>query len=171
MPLPAKFIHTHYYLITGQYTYAGDLVLIPQVLYFFPVADLEVERNKRAGYGGYFGAAAHGLAFIAAHAIQTGYGSYVEKHGLWRPGITAEQFRSAADEHIARVKADRTTATFTDHLPFPTRIEAKEMSQHRLGAMGTLSFHGQSDVHDLKVGLRRKKQLREALWESGIMKF
>jgi hypothetical protein len=111
------------------------------------------------------------LAFIAAHAIKAGYGSYVEKHGLWRPGMNAEQFRQIADEHIARVKAGRTPTTFSEHLPFPTRIDAKEMSQHRLGAMGTLSFHGQSDQHDLKVGLRRKKQLRDALWESGIVKF
>lgn len=171
MPLPAKFTNTHYYLITGQYTYAGDLVVIPQTLYFFPQADLEAERNKRSRVAGHFGLAGFALAYLATSLIQTGYGSYVEKHGLWRPGITAEQFRSIADEHIERVKADRTTATFSEHLPYPTRMGAKEMSQHRLGATGTLSFHGQSDVHDFKVGLRRKKQLREALWESGIVKF
>jgi hypothetical protein len=170
MPLPVKFTNTLYYQILGQYTYAGDLVLVPRTLYFFPQVDLEAERNKRSQVGRHFGIAGFALTYIAATAIKTGYGSYLENHGLWGPGITAEQFRQLADAHIAQVRSERTTATFSEHLPFPTCIQVDEISQAKTGATGTLSFYAQSDNHDFKVGFRRKKQLRDALGESGVVK-
>jgi hypothetical protein len=50
-------------------------------------------------------------------------------------------------------------------LPLPTHVSIEEISDIKLSLTGKLSFLAQSDNHDFNIGLRRKKRLRDALWE------
>lgn len=161
MPLPAKFNNVHYYRIAGAYTFAGDLVIARDALYFFPNRDLVTENIKRGGR--HQGAIASAVRedFHRQH-------SYLVKHGLWRDGDTDEQFRRKADAHIAELRAQSKPADFSETLPIPTRITAAEVRGLKVGFMGVLSFEAQSDRQDFKVGVTRKKRLREALWEGGF---
>ena len=95
--------------------------------------------------------------------------SYVSHNGLWETGISDEQLKRKADAYISALK-ERKRKGFAESLPLPMRVNAEEISNLKLSLTGKLSFLAQSDNHDFNIGLRRKKRLRDALWEAGLIK-
>lgn len=76
----------------------------------------------------------------------------------------------SADALNAKLKAQRKSKGFAESLPLPTRVSENELSNMKLSLTGKLSFFAQSDNHDFNIGLRRRKRLRDALWEAGLIK-
>jgi hypothetical protein len=83
--------------------------------------------------------------------------------------MSDELFRANADAFIAWLKQQRGSQNYSQ-LPLPTRVEAQEISNPKLTRSGKLSFLAQSDNHDFKIGWRRGKRLRNALWEADLVK-
>jgi hypothetical protein len=165
MPLPAKFSGVSYYLILGEYSYLGELVIIPQTLYFFPELDLVAGRMG----GDFTNESSRGEAkAIFRFIVNLFRGSYLERNGLWRKGIGAEEFREKADAFIGAAEEDGPTSSFSTSLPPPTRIQAGEVTEIHAGSLGSLSLTARSDRHDFLVGWLARKKLRTALAEDGF---
>jgi hypothetical protein len=164
MSLPVNFHNVQYYRISGRYTFAGDLFIARGVIYFFPEVDLAEQRRKRMEYVPHH----FGLVVLLIMYLVQKMDSYVTRKELWEEGISDEQFQKRADAYIEALKVERREKGFSESLPLPTRVSAGELSGIKLSATGRLSFSAQSDNHDFKIGLRRKKRLRDALWEGGL---
>lgn len=163
MGLPVKFSNVHYYLISGRYTFAGDLFISRGAIYFFPEVDLAEQRRRSfEDAPRHFGV----FVFLIVYLAQK-INSYSPRNELWEEGMTDEQFRKKADAYMEMLKEERRHQRFSA-LPLPTRVCAGEFSGIKLSATGRLSFEAQSDRHDFNIGLIRKKRLRDALWEAGL---
>ena len=162
--MPTKFSNTHYYRIAGRYIFGGDLFIVREAIYFFPEVDLSDQRNEAELY------LPHELSLVASTLVYLAQRMSLYTSGsddLSKKGLSDEQFRKKADASIWELKGKRMHKSFTDTLPVPTRISVDEISGMRLSVMGRLSFSAQSDHHDFNVGLRRRRRLRDALWEMG----
>ena len=137
MTLPAKFNNVQYYLISGQYSFAGDLIVTRGVLYFFPHTDLEAQRiknsSRHSGGGLVGGLVADAIYAGVDAAAMAAKGSYLSKHGLWHEGDTDEQFRQRADAHMVELKEQRKKERFSESLPIPTRIATDEIRNLKMG--------------------------------------
>lgn len=163
--MPIKFSNAHYYRIAGRYIFGGDLFIVRGAIYFFPEVDLSDQRNHAAEV------VPHDWGLIVSTVVYLSQKATLFASGtvdLSRKGMSDEQFRKDADAHIRELKAKRTYKPFAASLPLPTRISAEEISGMRLSLTGRLSFSAQSDNHDFNVGLRRRRRLRDALWEMGL---
>lgn len=173
MPLPLMISGVHYYQIAGRYIFAGDLFVTRGTIYFFPMIDLEDQRNRIAkrvpNQLGLF-------VVVGTYLFQKLSTSYLSSNNLWEEGISDEQFRKKADAYIEAMKEERgdklLSSTRGDSvlLPLPTRVKADEISHLKLTFASRLSFYAQSDSHDFNIGLLSKKRLRDALWEGGLGK-
>jgi len=167
MTLPLRLTSTHYYRVSGRYLFAGDLFIARRVLYFFPVVDLADQRSQA------------GAELPDSLRLVVWLGTYVSQFfdlcdsvpqpELWKPGMSDELFRANADAFISWLKQQRGSQNYSQ-LPLPTRVEAHEITSPRLTRSGKLSFLAQSDNHDFKIGWRRGKRLRDALWEADLVK-
>ena len=164
MGLPIRLRNVHYYRIAGKYIFAGDLFITRSRMYFFPEVDLEEQRSEITQQ------LPHELALfaIALLYVSQRVGSYMPRTDFWKPSMTNEQFQKEADEYIEELKSIRRNSAFGETLPLPIRVEAGDISNMNLTFIGRLSFSAQSDTHDFNIGLRRKTQLRNALWEAGL---
>ena len=165
MALPVKFEGVHYYRVAGRYIFAGDLIIARGAIYFFPQVDLEQQKEEATQH------LPHQLAFVVLTIM------YLLRNLIPQPtrnlseeGTSGEEFQKRADAEIAQLKAERKPKAFAESLPLPTRVSAIELSNLKLSRTGKLSFMAQSDNHDFNVGLIRKKRLRDALWEAGLIK-
>ena len=165
MALPIKLSGVHYYRIARRYIFAGDLFIARGTLYFFPEVDLAEQRSESTRH------LPHQLAFLVLVMVYLAQNikSYASRNDLWQEGISDDQFKKKADVYIAALKEERRRKGFSETLPLPTRVNADEISNVKLGLTGRLSFLAQSDKHDFNIGLRRKKRLRDALWEAGLI--
>jgi len=166
MSLPIKIRNVQYYRIAGKYIFAGDLFITPGTIYFFPEIDLEEQRNAAAEW------LPHDLA-IAVHLvmyISQKFGSYSSRTDFWRQGISNEQLKASANIYVSQLKANKQAYPNIKAMPLPTVVAVPDVSAMTLSLTGRLSFSAQSDTHDFNVGLRRKKQLRDAIWEAGFGK-
>jgi hypothetical protein len=166
MGLPIKFNNVHYYRIAGRYIFAGDLFIARRTLYFFPEVELAEQRRQSVEF------VPHHLALfvLAIMYLAQKVNSYASRNDLWEEGISDEQFQRKADAYIEELKKERKDKDFSASLPLPTRVGVGEISDVKLSPAGKLSFSAQSDTHDFNIGLRRKKRLRDALWEGGLSK-
>ena len=163
--MPIKFSNAHYYLIAGRYIFGGDLFIVRGAIYFFPEVDLSEQRNEVAE------AMPHNWGLVVSTAVYLSQKASLFTSGtidLSRRGMSDEQFRKDADTRIGELKVKRTHKGFAESLPLPTCIRADELSGMRLSRTGRLSFSAQSDNHDFNVGLRRRRHLRDALWQMGL---
>lgn len=161
--MPIKFSNAHYYRIAGRYTFGGDLFIVRGAIYFFPEVDLSDQRNEVAAV------MPHDLGLVVSTAVYLSQKASLFASStvdLSRRGMSDEQFRKDADARIGELKWTR--KSFGKSLPLPTRISADEISGMRLSRTGRLSLSAQSDNHDFNVGLRRRRRLRDALWEMGL---
>jgi hypothetical protein len=167
MPLPVKLRNVYYYRIAGKYIFAGDLFITRDKLYFFPEVDLEEQRAEISNKLPF-----HDLRIAAEMVmyVTQKFGSYTSSTHFWQPNITNDQFQFHATQCVEQKKAAKRGDTSGKLLPAPTVVTAKEVSNLKLGLAGVLSFSAQSDTHDFKIGLRRKRSVRDALWEAGFGK-
>jgi hypothetical protein len=166
MGLPVKFNNVHYYRISGRYIFGGDLFIARRTIYFFPEVDLAEQRTKSSEYLPHRFA----LIMLAIMYLVQKLGSYASRNDLWEQGISDEQLQKKADAYIEELKDERRDKVFSESLPLPTHVSIDEISDIKLSLTGKLSFLAQSDNHDFNIGLRRKKRLRDALWEGGFGK-
>ncbi len=166
MSLPIKLSGVHYYRIAGRYIFAGDLFIAHGTIYFFPEVDLAEQRERSTRHVPYKLSL---LVLVMVYLVQN-FKSHVSRNGLWEEGRPVEKFQKKADAYIEALKEERRQKGFSETLPLPTRVNADEISNLKLGLTGKLSFLAQSDNHDFNIGLRRKKRLRDALWEAGLIK-
>lgn len=162
--MPVRFRNVHYYRISGRYTFAGDLFISRGCIYYFPEVDLARQRSNAAH------AMPHQLTLVAWAAVYLAQrvSSYASREGLWEEGISDEQFQKKADAYIEGLKGEWGHKDFAESLPLPNRFGAGEISDMKLSLTGKLSFLAQSDKHDFNIGLRRRRGLRDALWEGGL---
>ena len=164
MALPIRFRNVHYYRIAGKYIFAGDLFITRGNLYFFPEVDL-AEQREEIGH-----VVPHELGLLLAAVVYVAQkvGSYQSRVDFWTDHMSNEAFERQAAEYIQGLKLKRQYQAFGKTLPVPTHVRSAEVSDIRLTSFGKLSFRAQSDAHDFNVGLRRRRQLRDALWEAGL---
>lgn len=163
MALPVRIRNVHYYRIAGHYTFAGDLFIARGGLYFFPEVDLAEQREKVSRH------VPHelGLLLLAITWLAQRAGSYWSRTEFWQDGMTHDMFQTAAAAYIEKLKWERFNKALVT-LPLPTHVRSDEISGIRLTPRGVLSFSAQSDTHDFNIGLLRKKEVRNALWEAGL---
>lgn len=167
MTLPIRFRNVHYYRIAGKYIFAGDLFISRGQLYFFPETDLEEQRTQATRH------LPHELSFLVlgiVYLAQQLNGSYSSRIQFWQEGISHEQLRMEVNAYIEKLRIERSLASFGRTMPLPMRVGVDEISDMKLSATGKLSFSAQSDTHDFNIGLFRKKRLRNALWEAGLVR-
>ena len=163
MVLPVTFANVHYYRIAGRYIFGGDLFIARGSLYFFPKVDLAQQAEE-------VGHVSHELALLmhtVRYMIQR-VGFSMSRTEFWEEGLPDEKFQNEATAYIDRLKEQRRDKAFSQTLPLPIHVCTNEISGMKLTPAGRLTFSAQSDTHDFNVGLLRKKQLRNALWEAGL---
>lgn len=167
MVLPIRFRNVHYYRIAGRYIFAGDLFITRGNLYFFPEVDL-AEQREEIGH-----VVPHELGLLLAVAVFVAQKirSYHSRVDFWTDRMSNEAFEKQAAVYIQDLKFKRQYQQFGKTLPVPTHVSSAEVSDIKLTSFGKLSFRAQSDDHDFNVGLRRRTQLRDALWEAGLGRF
>jgi hypothetical protein len=165
--MPVKFNNAHYYRIARRYIFAGDLVIVRGAIYFFPEVDLSDQRNEMAEVLPHDLGLAVSMVVYLAQKVSLLASATVD---LSKKGMSDEQFRKDVDARIGELKRIRALRRDAESLPLPTRVGADEISDMRLSRTGRLSFSAQSDNHDFNVGLRRRRRLRDALWEMGLGK-
>jgi hypothetical protein len=164
MGLPVKFNNVHYYRISGRYIFAGDLFIARRTLYFFPEVDLAEQREKATEYlPHHFALWALAIVYLAQKV-----NSYESQNDLWKEGMSDEQFQKKANAYVEELKEERRRKDFSESLPLPTVVRVGEISDIKLSPTGRLRFLAQSDDHDFNIGLRRKRRLRDALWEGDL---
>ncbi|HEX6044617.1 MAG TPA: hypothetical protein VFZ22_09035 [Pyrinomonadaceae bacterium] len=164
MALPVRIRNVHYYRIAGHYTFAGDLFIARGSLYFFPEVDLAEQREKVSRH------VPHelGLLLLAITWLAQRAGSYSSRTEFWQDGMTHERFQIEASAHLDKLKLEKLSKAPSVTLPLPTHVRAEEISGIRLTPRGVLSFRAQSDTHDFNIGVLRKNQVRNVLWEAGL---
>ncbi|MEO6392540.1 MAG: hypothetical protein ABIP75_11855 [Pyrinomonadaceae bacterium] len=166
MTLPTRFSNVTYYLISGEYSFAGELVLSKQTLYFFPFEDLVGQRMDETFDDPQSLKGEVKWLFKTFKGLVRG--TPFERMGIWHKGISDEQFRTRADACIAGETTEASLAVSRASLPSPSRFLLGEMSNLGVSAQGGLSFATQSDQHDFLVGWWGRKKLRAALQEAGF---
>jgi|GEM_PF-1344761 len=162
--VPIRFRNVHYYRVAGKYIFAGDLFITRGRLHFFPEVDLEQQREKLSHVFPH----ELGLFLVAMTYLAQRVGSYKSRVNFWKDGMSDEEFQRKAAVYVDDLKLRYLNHEFGKTLPLPTYCCTAEISDMKLTAAGKLSFHAQSDTHDFYIGLRRRKQLRNALWEAGL---
>ena len=165
MSLPIRFRNVNYYRIAGKYIFSGDLFITRGAIYYFPEVDLDEQREKITQM------MPHELALLISAVVyitQKFGGSYLSRTQFWKEGLSPEEFEKHAAHHIQHLKVEKACASFAKTLPLPLRVSASETADMNLSPTGRLSFTAQSDRHDFRIGLSRKKRVRNALWEAGL---
>jgi len=165
MGLPIRFRNVNYYRIAGKYIFAGDLFITRETIYFFPEVDLEEQRERISHQ------LPHDFALLVVAVLyitQKFGGSYLSRTKFWKEGLPPEEFEKYASVYIEHLKAEKAYAAFAKTLPLPMRVSRREITDMKLSATGRLSFTAQSDRHDFRLGLLKKKRVRDALWEAGL---
>ena len=165
MGLPIRFRNVNYYRIAGKYIFAGDLFITRDTIYFFPEVDLEEQRERISHQ------LPHDFALLVLAVLyitQKFGGTYLSRTEFWKQGLRPEEFEKHAAVYIEHLKAERAYAAFAKTLPLPMRVGGCEITDMKLSPTGRLSFTAQSDRHDFRLGLFKKKRVRDALWEAGL---
>ena len=161
--LPIKFRNVHYYRVAGHYIFGGDLFIARGSLYFFPQVELAKQEEE-------VGHVSHELALLihAGRYLIQRMGFSMSRTELREVRLTDEKFQNEATASIRRLKEERRDKAFSETLPLPIHVRTNEISGMKLTPAGRLTFSAQSDTHDFNVGLLRKNQLRNAIWEAGL---
>ncbi len=173
--LPVSFKNVAYF----NNSYLGDLVVLPEVLYYFPHTNIEGERNRRSHSAN--GGLAHfgllGLLILAVINVSQRFirspSSDTEstanrvriKQVLQETDASAIQ--KQLDDLYVQAKNENIKIGEFD-LPKPMRFRKSEVKN--MSAGGKLKFDTEYDDHDFIVGFFKTKQLREALWMAGFLR-
>jgi len=165
MSLPIRVRNVNYYRIAGKYIFSGDLFITRNTIYFFPEVDLEEQRERISHH------LPHDFAvfvWVVLYITQKFGGAYLSRTKFWKEGLLPEEFEKHAAVYIDHLKAEKAYAAFAKALPVPIRVGRSEITDMKLSPTGRLSFTAQSDRHDFRLGLFKKKRVRDALWEAGL---
>ncbi|HKS40054.1 MAG TPA: hypothetical protein VJX74_05520 [Blastocatellia bacterium] len=170
--LPLFLDNIHYYKMDGKFSFSGDLIITPKIIYYFPHTDLEQERINRGSEvePGFFGSEALGNFFKNALTnfglIQPINRPKSWKTVMWKWGDPVEVLQSRLDALIAELKhSARHNPEFTSSLPIPCRFMTNVVKQMNIDKDGVLSFEADYDRHDLNIGNEKKRDVQEALLE------
>lgn len=165
MGLPIRFTSVNYYRIAGKYIFAGDLFITREAIYFFPEVDLDQQREKITRYVPHNFAL---LVFLVLYIKGKFGGFYLSRTKFWREGLLPEEFEQHARLYMECLRAEKAHAAFAKTLPLPIRIGAKEITDMKLSPSGRLSFTAQSDRHDFRIGLIKKKTSAQRVVGGGL---
>lgn len=171
--LPLFFDNIHYYKMDGKFSFSGDLIITPKIIYYFPHTDLEQERINRGSEvePGFLGSEALGSLF---RNILTNFGLVQPinqpkpwKMVMWKWGDPVEVLQSSLDALISESKRNaRHNPEFNASLPIPFKFMADTIKQMSIDKEGVLSFEAGYDRHDFNIGNEKKRDLQEALLEA-----
>ncbi len=170
--LPLFFDNIHYYKMNDKFTFSGDLIITPKIIYYFPHTDLEQERINRGSEAGpgFLGSEAFGNLF---RNVLTNFGLIQPinhykswRTVMWKWGEPVEILQSRLDALIAELKHNaRHNPEFTSSLPIPGRFMTNAIKQMNIDKEGVLSFEASYDKHDFNIGNEKKRDLQNALSE------
>ena len=169
MKLPLSIDDVPYY----NASYKGDLIIVENVIYYFPHSDLTQEGIERMTKSNPIPLALR-ISIKLASGLLSGFGyitglkgsnrSRIRKAGLWKVGDSCESLQMKLDMHISNMKKEKQPEMkFSSSLPMPERFHSDEVTNMTLSSTGLLRFDAHYDIHDFKVGLIRKSLLRGAL--------
>jgi len=174
--LPVFFHNIPYYKMDDRFSFSGDLIITPGIIYYFPHTDLEQERIYRGGKSeaGFLGSETLGDLFSKVLTNfglrQTTIGSRSWKTVTWKWGDPIEVFQSRLDALIVASKQKTTdNSDFSLTLPGPSRFVANSIRQMNIDRGGMLTFEAFSDQHDFNIGVEKKRDLQAALLEGGFV--
>jgi len=167
MTLPISIDDVPYY--NGSYN--GDLIIIEEVIYYFPHTDLTqeyIDRTTKSRMPLALRLLANVLSSVGnLTGLKGSNRSRIRKKGLWKSGDSCGSLQQTLDTHIStRKKEKQPEMSFSSSLPMPERFHRDEVQNLTLSSIGVLSFDAHSDSHDFKIGLVRKGLLRAALAEA-----
>lgn len=173
--LPLFFDNIHYYKMDNKFTFSGDLIITPRIIYYFPHTDLEQERINRGSdlEPGFLGSEALGGLF---RNMLTNFGLIQPvnrpkswKTVMWRWGDPVEVLQSRLDALISELKQSvAQNLDFASSLPIPSRFISNAIKQMNIDKAGLLSFEASYDRHDFNIGNENKRDLQDALLEGGF---
>lgn len=183
MPLPLSIDNVP----TADRSIIGDLVITNTVIYFFP-------HTVRSGKGSLktTGSLVELLTVFGEHAASivwswAGFGlacliplakfqlqqttnkSRLRKSGLWKAGDSSLILQMRLDAFISEsAQKHRSIEELSSSLPMPQRFSRAAVQRMRVSMAGKLKLDTRYDTHEFRVGLRRSRLLRDALWEAGF---
>jgi hypothetical protein len=164
------------YKIAGSYAFKGSLILTEGVIYFFPLK--HIRKTKPPDFDNAAFAGLVSQAPFASLAIR-GTGASLDDSislfdrpalnlkTLWLNKPSDEELKRILDGHIAELRQYTFHSSYD--LPAPSRYSQAVVRNLALSAMGMLRFETEFEDHIFKIGILRKKKLRQALTESGFM--
>lgn len=179
MRLPISFDHVPYF----RNQFRGDLIITSGVIYYIPhtnVAAEKLEKKDRmpkklsiaAAFLGLDGLAQLGGVVLNVKerlSRSTINQPQLKTTGLWSELVESPQLQKHLDSYISALKQEPPSITnFEYSLPRPLRYAQGEIKNLRLGYV-SLRFDTDYDSHDFRIGLRRKRLLRQALRQGGFL--
>lgn len=173
LKLPISFDNVTYF----DNTYLGDLIITQGVIYYFPHANVEKERqNKRDRVGivtrhfGLLGLLIN-LSIMGFWRLVEGGGvsvnrSRLKTNGVWKDVDDNKKTQMQLDSYIAEVKKEPIDIGEYG-LTKPMRFAKADVKNIKVGS--TLKFDTEFDNHDFKIGVFKKKMLKDALWFGGFL--
>ena len=167
MTLPMSFDSVSYF---GD-EYRGDLIITHGVIYYFPHTNMALQKRE-AGYGhptalGLIGVLLDLISPFLRELVATTNEPDLRDVGLWRDGESSQSLQARLDAHLAEVKKQQPQVLQYEYrVPKPMRFALAEIKN--LSMRGGLTFDAAYDTHDFSIGFRRKRLLRDALWEGGF---
>lgn len=167
MTLPMSFDNVSYF---GD-EYRGDLIITQGIIYYFPHTNMALQK-KEMGYGSFAGLGLLGVLLdlispFLRELVATTNKPDLRDVGLWRNGESSQSLQARLDAHLAEVKKQPLEILQYEYrMPKPMRFAVDEIKN--LSVRGGLTFDSAYDTHDFSIGFRRKRLLRDALWEGGF---
>lgn len=173
LKLPISFDNVTYF----NNTYLGDLIITQGVIYYFPSANVEKERQNNRGkvemvtrHFGLLGLLIN-LSVMGIWRLVEGGGisvnrSRLKTKGVWKDADDNQKTQTQLDNYIAEVKKEPIDIGEYG-LTKPMRFTKAEIKNIKVGS--TLKFDTDYDNHDFKIGLFKKKMLKDALWLGGFL--
>ncbi len=150
--LPFKLKNIHYY---GD-RFAGDLIITTGVIYFFPIRDLDKEREKDQNHRGLLG---YAIRKVKENERERKYKnkSYFDQNNLWNSKADEEIIRKRLDNHIDELRSKDEiifssflTNTKEISLPLPMRFEINSVKNIKL-LSNQLYFETVADKHNFDI--------------------
>jgi len=161
MSIPILFKSVSY-KVAGEYAYKGDLVVTHGVLYYFPHTDLIQKRTNTA-----VGFVAGGVAGRLARRNIMRQESYDRDEKRMELYASSQTLQQKLDAEIADLKEKRSSVS-ANSLPLPIRYDKNNIKNIQFGFFGPLTLEDHYDTHAFKIGVFKKRRLREALTEAGF---
>jgi hypothetical protein len=150
--------------------YRGDLVITHGVIYYFPHTNVALQKEE-TGYGAPVAfrlliALIYLVSPVTRDLVSTTNQPELREMGLWRDGESSQSLQARLDAYIAGAVQAPQHSQFEYGLPRPMRFARADIKN--ISMRGGLRFDTECDNHAFSIGLRRKRRLREALWEGGF---